>query len=54
MAVEQDDEHLVEHLLNEMLTRDELVHICEIAAQFLGMDAVIELLERHAFGGTVH
>jgi hypothetical protein len=36
------------------LTQEELVKLCEIAAEFIGMDAVLEMLERHAYGGTVH
>jgi hypothetical protein len=38
----------------EEITAEELRHLCEIAAQFLGMDAVLDLLEEHAYGGTVH
>jgi hypothetical protein len=37
-----------------LLTQEELVKLCEIAAEFIGMDAVLEVLERHAYGGTVH
>lgn len=44
----------VDDLEAEEITDEELIRLCEIAAQFLGVDAVMELLEAHGYGGTVH
>ena len=49
-----DDEQMVEHLLSEPITQAELLRLCEIAAQFLGADEVLRVLEAHAYRGTVH
>ncbi len=31
-----------------------LLALCVIAAEIIGYDAVMEMLDRHVYGGTVH